>query len=478
MKSKYKIIIIITILLLILSVTISTTNYIVSIKSTQTQLKTQALPLSIDNIYTEIQKNIIEPYLVSSMMANDTFLKDWLLYDENNEQKITKYLQSIKDKYKMMSTFLVSQKTEKYYTQNGFLEKVKKDNKDNQWYFKFKDSIKNHEINLDFNKNIAKNLIMFINCKIYDYNHNFIGATGIGIEVTYIKQMLNMFKERYHLNVYFLNKEGKIVLNQKSKNNYQQIDDIKGLRKYKETIVSKKPNMLEYIKNGDEYILKTKYIPELDIYLVVEAKVDDFAQDAKKIFHYNLAVSLIFTLIFSLIIMIVLKKYHNKLENLANFDSLTQLSNRRNFKTKLEYFIQLHSRNETALSLLFVDIDNFKIINDTFGHKVGDDILIQFASILSKHIRQTDLVSRWGGEEFVIALIDTDIEDSLTTAQKIREAIQSDEKIKELISRNITASFGLTTYHENDTIDTFISRADNAMYNAKENGKNKVVIAP
>ena len=478
MKSKYKIIIIITILLIILSVAVSITNYLIFMKTTQTQLKTQALPLSVDNIYTEIQKHIIEPYLVSSMMANDTFLKDWLLHDEKNNEKITKYLKSIKNKYKMQSTFLVSQETKKYYAHNGFLEKIKKGNPNNQWYFKFKNSLKNHEINLDYNKNINQNLMMFINCKIYNQANKLIGVTGIGLEVTYIDQMLHMFEEKYHLNVYFLDKDGKVVLNQQKKNYYQHIDDMKELEEYKEIILSKRTKTLEYEKNGAQYILKTKYIPELDIYLVIEAKVDDFAQDAKKVFYFNLAVSLTFTFIFTIIIIIVLRKHHDKLEKLANFDSLTQVQNRRSFKTKLEHLLLLHSRNKRPFCLLFMDIDDFKIINDTFGHKVGDDVLVQTASILSNHIRKTDLLARWGGEEFVIALIDTDIEDAHTRAQKIREAIQDDKIIKEIIGRSITSCFGLTVCNKYDTIDTLVSRADNAMYSGKQSGKNKVVLAP
>ena len=92
MKKNYRIVAVITVLMLILSLLISVVNYTVALRSMQQQLKTQSLPLSLDNIYTEIQKQIIEPYLVSSMMANDTFVKDWLVNDEESVEKITQYL--------------------------------------------------------------------------------------------------------------------------------------------------------------------------------------------------------------------------------------------------------------------------------------------------------------------------------------------------------------------------------------------------
>ncbi|WP_373001520.1 diguanylate cyclase [Sulfurimonas sp.] len=477
MRSNYKIIIVITVLLLILSVTISVANYMVSLKSTQTHLKTQSLPLSIDNIYTEIQKHLIEPYLVSSMMANDTFLKDWIVHEEENVGKIAKYLDSIKNKYEMLTAFLVSENSKKYYTHNGFLEDIKKDNPTNKWYFDFKNIPKSHEINLDFNDNFTNTLIMFINFKIYDDNYNFIGATGIGIEISYIDEMLRMFKKKYHLNVYFLNEAGKVVLTRQDKSAPKHIDEMQELKAYKDEIISKNTDIIEYEKDGKEYIVKTKYIPELDIYLVVEAKLNDFAKEATQVFYINLGLSLSFTFIFAIIIMLILRKYHQKLERLADFDSLTQIPNRRNFDKQFEQFLALHKRDERPICLVFMDIDDFKTINDELGHQIGDDVLIQVAKILSKSIRKTDLISRWGGEEFVVAFIDTHINDAHTITQKIREAIEKDERLKKTIGYNLTASFGLTSCNEYDNIDTAISRADKAMYEAKQHGKNRVVLA-
>jgi len=408
----------------------------VSKKSAQANLKTHSLPLSVDNIYTEIQKHLIEPYLVSSMMANDTFVKDWIVHNEDDVEKITKYLDSIKNKYEMLTAFLVSQKTKNYYTHNGFLEKVKEKTSTNKWYFEFKNNSKSHEINLDFNKNFTNSMIMFINFKIYNESYNFIGATGIGVEISYIDKMLQMFSKEYYLNVFFLNEDGKIVLTRQGNEAYSHIDEMKQLKKYKDTIISKETNLIEYKKDGDEYILKTKYIPELDIYLVVEAK----------------------------------------LEKLANFDALTQLPNRRNFSKHFNQFLDLHKRDKRPISLMFMDIDNFKYINDELGHQVGDEVLTKVAWLLKQNIRKTDLIARWGGEEFIVAFIDTDIIDAFSITQKMSKAMKEDKDLQKLIGQNLTASFGLTSCSDYDTIQTIVSRADKAMYEAKENGKDKIIV--
>ncbi len=477
MKSNYKIITIITILLLTLSITISFFNYMVSKNETQTNLRTQSLPLSVDNIYTVIQKQLIEPYLVSSMMAHDTFLKHWLLHDENETQKIADYLSSIKEKYGLLTSFLVSQESQNYYTHNGLLEKINNKNPTNEWYFEFVKNTKDHEINLDYNSNFTDNLIMFINFKIYNEEQKLLGATGVGIEVSYIDEMLDMFKKKYNLNVMFINPSGEVVLSKDSKYVKNHLNEMEALKNYKNIITLKDTTLLEYEKNNDDYIMQTKYIPELGVYLMVEACVDDFSYKARNVFYFNLAISLFFTLIFALIIIFILKSYHKKLEKLADFDELTNIPNRRKFNEEFERLFSLYQRDGRPISLLFLDIDNFKSINDNKGHHAGDEVLRKTSKILRKNIRKTDLLARWGGEEFIIAFIDTKINDAYNISQKIREAIAEDQELKNITSYSVTASFGLTTCNHSDTVDSVISRADNAMYEAKENGKNRVVLS-
>ena len=253
MNNKYKIVVLISFLLIILSISITFINYFVSLSSTEKHLKTQSLPLSLDNIYTEIQKHLIEPYLVSSMMANDTFVQDWILKDELNNNKIKEYLEAIRNKYAMFATFLVSEKTGNYYTQDGLLEKIEKENPNNSWYFRFKQIPENHEINLDFNNNLSNSLIMFINYKIFDSKYSYIGATGVALKISYINDMLKMFRQKYHFKVYFLDEKGNIVLSERDIILEKNIDEITNLKKYKNDIISKEPLSLEYESNNKKF---------------------------------------------------------------------------------------------------------------------------------------------------------------------------------------------------------------------------------
>lgn len=476
MRLNYRIVLIITFLLVALSVSMSVLNYAVSLQSTQKQLAERSLPLTVDNIYTEIQKHIIEPNLVSSMMAHDTFLKAWLIHDESDVDKISNYLETIKNKFGMFTTFLVSDKTGSYYTADGFIEKVEENNPNNAWYFAFKKNQNAHEINLDFNSNIDQEMIMFINHKIMDEQFHMIGATGIGLKISYINDMLKRFRQHYQFKVLFLNEEGEVVLNERGIHAIKQLKEVPELYALKDDIVSKSGSVLKYDKDGETYLLNTKYIPELDLYLLVEAKVAQFTQEVTQTFYINLMLSLLVTALITFIILMAVKSHHRQLEYLAHNDTMTGLPNRRAFDETFRRLYLLQKRNAKPVSLLFFDVDDFKQINDSLGHYAGDRALVRIAALLKESVRETDLSARWGGEEFIVALIDTGVDDAYVIAEKIRESIESDAVLRQIADHPVTASFGLTGSMEHDTIEAMLKRADDALYEAKAQGKNKIAV--
>ncbi|WP_321392535.1 sensor domain-containing diguanylate cyclase [uncultured Desulfuromusa sp.] len=476
MQMNYRVVVIIILLLVTLSISVSVINYMVMRQSTEESLVESSLPLTVDNIYTEIQKHIIEPNLVSSMMAHDTFVKDWLLHDEEDTLKIAKYLEAVKNKYGMFTTFLVSEKSLNYYTSKGFIEKIDKDNPSNAWYFTFRDQQDSHEINLDYNPLLANSMIMFINHKILDAEYHVIGATGIGLKISYINDMLKRFRQQYHFKVLFLNEAGDVVLYERGITPMTHLQDIPELNALKDKIISKNGQILDYNIDGEAYLLNTKYIPELDLYLLVEAKVANFMTEVRHTFYLNLLVSLLATSLITVMIIMTIRGYQKKLEHFASFDSLTELPNRRAFNEQLNRHFLLQKRTPGPFSLLFFDIDNFKLINDSLGHQVGDQALRRIAEIIRENIRQTDLMARWGGEEFIIAFINSSVDTARIIAEKLRTCIEEDKALHAIAQGTVSASFGLSEYREDDKVDMLIKRTDDALYEAKATGKNKVVI--
>ncbi|MDH5464538.1 MAG: sensor domain-containing diguanylate cyclase [Thiovulaceae bacterium] len=162
-----------------------------------------------------------------------------------------------------------------------------------------------------------------------------------------------------------------------------------------------------------------------------------------------------------------------KLRIVAMTDPLTGAGNRSKFNTMIDEQLAIARRYTTELSIIIFDVDHFKQINDQFGHQTGDEVLKRIVSIVKNEIRESDLLIRWGGEEFLIVLPNTSLEHAELAAQKIRKSFD-DEKFEDV--KKVTCSFGCTTLKTEDTIASMIARADEAMYQAKKAGKNCVKV--
>lgn len=161
-----------------------------------------------------------------------------------------------------------------------------------------------------------------------------------------------------------------------------------------------------------------------------------------------------------------------KLEQLASTDKLTELANRMKFDEVIQQCVDRAKRYNRSLSLILFDIDNFKKINDVYGHVIGDEVLKKIAKIGQKNVRKSDLIARWGGEEFMVIQPDIPESEAFILANRLREEIES-YTFDDI--GNITASFGVTTFRKSDSIDSFLTRVDEALYTAKKTGKNRIV---
>lgn len=167
-----------------------------------------------------------------------------------------------------------------------------------------------------------------------------------------------------------------------------------------------------------------------------------------------------------------------ELERLARYDTLTGLLNRHSIVDKLSEWIRHSRRYHGRLSVVLLDIDHFKRINDTYGHAAGDQVLQETASLLMSNTRQADFVGRYGGEEFLIILPRTDIEGAAVIAERIRAAYEATPlHLDDSTVVRITISLGVTQWHEDDSAHTLLARVDAALYRAKEGGRNRVEMA-
>lgn len=167
---------------------------------------------------------------------------------------------------------------------------------------------------------------------------------------------------------------------------------------------------------------------------------------------------------------------NQQLEEYAIKDPLTKLYNRRMMLTKFEEEISRTKRNSDVFSVILLDIDKFKEVNDNYGHNFGDEVLKIFSDLLMMAKRLEDFVARWGGEEFLIILPHTDAKGAHAVASRIKNRINDYEYLYNDTRLHITATFGIAEFCKDDTVEKIIKKADFALYYGKENGRNQIFI--
>ena len=216
-----------------------------------------------------------------------------------------------------------------------------------------------------------------------------------------------------------------------------------------------------WIKTDSQWLMEHMHIS-----LPTEAHNDDESYPIKELEERNIALQRIVEERTK-----ELNEALSELKVLAVTDSLTGIDNRGKIEQELHNEIERSRRYQLNLSMILIDIDNFKRINDTFGHLVGDKCIATFAKILNQRIRITDRIGRWGGEEFVVVCPQTELESAKKLADELRSLI---EKYPFPQVGKVTASFGVASFLNGDDSGRLIGKADKALYEAKNNGRNQV----
>lgn len=166
-----------------------------------------------------------------------------------------------------------------------------------------------------------------------------------------------------------------------------------------------------------------------------------------------------------------------RLERMASTDPLTGLLNRRSMSARLKEEEARHLRNGAPFSLILADVDHFKLINDAHGHAAGDRVLVGVALLLHRALRTQDAASRWGGEEFLLLLPDTDLSGAEELASRLRRDVQQNLTELRGVPEGVTLTFGVAAYAPVESVDACLKAADDALYRGKAEGRDRVVSA-
>ena len=215
----------------------------------------------------------------------------------------------------------------------------------------------------------------------------------------------------------------------------------------------------------------------LDTVMWTGAPLQPISRNALLAVHlFNLSVVFAMFSYLSFFYLKIVSSAQRKLRHMAATDPLTKLFNRRHMIESAERELARFQRNQHPIGVLLLDIDHFKVVNDSHGHDVGDKVLVEVANSIKAELRTQDLIARWGGEEFLAILPDTNLEQARASAERVRQALMQQRWCFDGKSVAITISVGVSEAEEGDELINVIKRADKALYRCKDNGRNRVEV--
>lgn len=433
---------------------------------------------AITPLFSLVTSEILQPLNVANFMAKNQFIIDYADQEKIEKNYIISYLNKIAKSYNMV-VFIALEKHNLMIDSNA--KESKLSSNEAEWYSRLKDLPGEQFTDIGN----AQNPHLYFDNKIRNSNGEFIGFVGVAIDLNYIASKFQEYNERFGFELYFVDSNDIITLSSnniiKSKSHHRQelmirLSDLPWHQSLiKKNTADKKLNS-EVIYTSDEGLLISQMpLQELNWRMFIVSPPAAEQSEYWNIFIGLFALFLFIVIIFYMILLNGINYLKSRLIKHAETDHLTQLPNRSHVHWRFDNI----TKTNKNLCLVVADIDNFKHINDTYGHLVGDDVLRIISEQLSQTLRKIDVIGRWGGEEFVMLLPETTASQALIIVERIRKIIAAISFPISTTSGTFTTtiSFGICERPlKNKTIEDYIKGADTALYQAKANGRNKSVI--
>jgi len=316
-RNKYKLVMVIIVLIATGFLATSLTSYFVARESLRAEIARNELPLTSDNIYSEIRHDLSRPVFLSALMASDTFLRDWVMAGEIDERHIIKYLKEIQTTHQTFTSFFVSDKTRNYYHADGILKKVAPDEERDRWYFRVREMKEDHEVNVDPDLANKDAMTIFVNYRVFDYDQNYIGATGVGLTVGAVKELIQTYQEKYNRTIFFVGRDGAIKLAGPSFDKaVTHISQSEYARVFESASDAPPERSFTYKRNGHVVHANIRYIDEFEWYLVVEQTEQEAIKPIFMTLLVNLGICIVITTIVLVLIYLSVTAYQKRIETL------------------------------------------------------------------------------------------------------------------------------------------------------------------
>ena len=432
-------------------------------------------------LFSLINSEIIRPLTVSQYMASDPFLLNYIEEEKIDKEVIFDYISSISNQFNTMS-FIAIEKHLLLIDSNNKTTSLS--GKEAEWYHRLKVIDKTEFA--DFGD--AENPHLFFDVKMFNKQQDFLGFIGLAIDLDHFANKFAKFKKDYGFKLYFVDDNNDVTLSSEQimktmshhrKDVVTNINELPWYQQYQSEYQSNKNNdnnqlFLNY--SSSELIISQIPLKELNWRVFIIAPPITEQSVYWQLFIQNLIVFLVVSLALYYLFTLCINNFRSALVKDSETDFLTQLPNRNFIHWK---YSQLNKDYE-HVSVVIADIDNFKILNDTYGHLFGDDVLKVIATKLGENLRSIDLVGRWGGEEFILILPDSSATQTQEIINRIRKNIAKTPFSSSSTSKpfSVTVSFGISdsSLTTDTPLETILAKAEQALYTAKTNGRNQVVV--
>lgn len=429
----------------------------------------QTLPLSGEAIHAAIRAELPRPTVIASAMAHDRFVHDWLLEGETDGAAMANYLADIKTRHGAQGVYLVSERTRQHYNAQGARNPVTESEARDAWYFRARSARTPYVIDLTAETGRSDAPTIFVNHRLQDEAGNLIGVAGVGLRADALARTIQDFTRRYGQRIRLVDTQGRSVLGAPVQPGlpeallHQGGDPV--------TLRSRRSD------TGADAFISSRFIPELGWHVLVEQQTGDAALPAWQAMALHLAIGGFVAMLILPLLQRTLYSYQARVERMAGTDTLTGMPNRQAFEIVLRQAMLEADRSGRPLSGILFDIDYFKQVNDRHGHAAGDEVLRTISRIAKAMLRESDIITRWGGEEFVVLLKECSIEQAVVVAEKLRSEIDHYDFSAIAPDQHITISLGVTEHQIGAGPIGFFDRADEALFKAKANGRNRLQVA-
>ena len=422
-------------------------------------------------IYESVSNSLNEPIVVSKTMACDDFLISFLqeedkLSEGEAEYTMRRYLSNVRESLGYDSAFLVSESSRRYYTYDGLNKIVDPVNDEHDvWYSIFLDKNVPYDLDVDSDEMNEEQWTVFVNTRIVDDSGKLLGVCGVGVRMSNLQCLFLEAEEEYGVKINLVDKSGLVQVDTEDIN-------IENAWLDEGVLGSGNEDRVFQSVEGEEYVT-AKFVEYLGWYLVVRSQRADISREVGNVISLNILLLALVMAVLVIMVMIsfVTSRRMQRTEEEAAIDKLTGLYNKYNANEKISALCAVHEG-----TLMIIDLDSFKLVNDIYGHDMGDRILIEFARIIRENMSADAVLGRIGGDEFIVYAIGMKDEGKIGAFSEAlnRELVEAAKSIMgEDMSIPLGASMGAIFVPEYGIdFNELFRMCDKALYVIKSNGKH------